>query len=217
MTRGKFITLEGLDGAGKTTQLASLTNSLKARGIPLRVTREPGGTEMGEALRALLLDRGQAMHAETEALLMFAARREHLDKVVLPTLAEGTWVLCDRFTDATFAYQGGGSGVDWKKLESLERWLPETARPDLTLYLDIEPQTAHERIGGVKPLDRYEREATSFHERVRAAYLRRALESGGRICVIDASRTVAEVQLAMESAVTALCTNATARPVRSQA
>src|SRR5688572_21724555 len=114
--RGKFITLEGLDGAGKSTHLAWIARFLEARGIPRRVTREPGGTPVGEALRSLLLDRSQRLHAETEALLMFAARCEHLDKVIVPALSSGTWVICDRFTDATFAYQSGGSGVAWDRI-----------------------------------------------------------------------------------------------------
>ena len=120
---GKFITLEGIDGAGKSTHLAWLAGYIQDRGLKAVVTREPGGTALGEKLRALLLDKNEAMHLETEALLMFAARREHLDKVIAPALAQGEWVLCDRFTDATFAYQGSGRGVDWERLKTLENWV----------------------------------------------------------------------------------------------
>ena len=123
MTSAKFITLEGLDGAGKTTQVARIASLLQSRGIPVHTTREPGGTAIGERLRELLLAREQTLEAETETLLMFAARREHIAKVIAPKLAAGIWVLCDRFSDATFAYQGGGSGVEWRKIEVLERWV----------------------------------------------------------------------------------------------
>jgi dTMP kinase len=196
--RGKFITLEGLDGAGKSTQLAWLSESLKQRGIPLRVTREPGGTGLGEALRGLLLDAQQQFHPETEALLMFAARREHIDKVIAPALEQGTWVLCDRFSDASFAYQGGGSGVDWGKIETLESWVQGPLQPDLTLYFDVSPDVARARAAAIKTPDRYEQERLAFHERTRGAYLRRAREHATRICVIDANADLATVQYKLE-------------------
>ena len=196
--RGKFITLEGLDGAGKSTQLAWIASFLEQRQIKLCVTREPGGTPLGETLRTLLLDPRQKLSPETETLLMFAARREHLDKIILPALAEGTWVLCDRFTDASYAYQSGGSGVDWSKLETLERWVQGSLQPDLTVYFDVTPGTGRARTAAIKAPDRYEREQESFHQRVRAAYLRRASESGGRIQIIDASRSIEAVQAELE-------------------
>ena len=143
--RGKFITFEGIDGAGKSTHLAWFAERLKSRGIELCVTREPGGTPLGEKLRALLLDKDQPMHLETETLLMFAARREHIDKVIMPALARGAWVLCDRFTDATFAYQGAGRGVDLDKLNVLEQWVQGTLQPDLTVIFDLPPAIGRAR------------------------------------------------------------------------
>jgi dTMP kinase len=198
VTRGKFITLEGLDGAGKSTHLEWLRIFLETRGVSVCVTREPGGTGLGEALRTLLLDGEQHLHPETETLLMFAARREHLDKVILPALETGAWVLCDRFTDASFAYQSGGSGVDWRKIESLEGWVHPDLQPDLTLYFDVNPEVGRARAGAVRVADRYEQEEEAFHARVRAAYLRRASEQHGRIRVIDANRAIDEVRKELE-------------------
>jgi dTMP kinase len=202
--RGKFITFEGLDGAGKTTQLAWLTRFLEQRHVRLRVTREPGGTSLGETLRTLLLDPRQKLSPETETLLMFAARREHLEKIIVPALANGTWVVCDRFTDATYAYQSGGSGVEWSKVETLERWVQGSLQPDLTVYFDVTPDTGRARTAAIKAPDRYEREQESFHLRVRAAYLRRASESNGRIHIIDASSSIDTVQAELESIVVSL-------------
>jgi dTMP kinase len=202
--RGKFITLEGLDGAGKSTQIAWLSRFLEQRSIPARVTREPGGTPLGEKLRAVLLDPGQHLHPETEALLMFAARREHLDKVIAPALAQGTWVLCDRFTDATFAYQAGGSGVDWNKIEALELWVQGALQPDLTVYFDVSPEIGRARIDAIKAPDRFEQERESFHRRTREAYLRRASERSGRIRVIDGNRSIEAVQKELEATMLAL-------------
>ena len=203
--RAKFITLEGLDGAGKSTQLVWIEAFLRQNGIAARVTREPGGTKLGETLRGLLLDAQQDFHAETEALLMFAARREHIDKVIQPALAQGTWVLCDRFTDASFAYQSGGSGVDWSKIETLEAWVHGSLQPDVTLYFDVTPERAKGRAGAARTADRYEQERGDFHERTRAAYLRRAVEHSGRIHVIDANGTVSEVQAVLEQILAPLC------------
>ena len=195
MRRNKFITLEGLDGAGKTTHLEWLAADLKGRGLEVCITREPGGTPTGEALRALLLHPQQSLHAETETLLMFAARREHLEKVILPALDAGEWVLCDRFTDATFAYQGGGSGVAWEKIAELESWVQRGFQPDLTLYFDIEPENARSRMTAVRQPDRFEQEREAFHRAVRAAYLRRAAEHPERIRVIDSNRSIPEIRL----------------------
>ena len=192
--RNKLITLEGIDGAGKSTHLLWLADWLRQRGLTVCVTREPGGTVLGENLRQLLLDKNQGMHAETEALLMCAARREHLDKVIAPALARGEWVLCDRFSDATFAYQGGGSGVSWSKLESLENWVQGTVRPGLTILFDVDPELGKKRAGGIKSPDRFEQEQLEFFRRVRAAYLRRAQEAPQRLRIVDANLSLAEVQ-----------------------
>lgn len=203
--QARFITLEGLDGAGKSTHLAGMRRFLESRGIPLCVTREPGGTALGEALRSLLLDREQRLHPETEALLMFAARREHIAKVIAPALDAGTWVLCDRFADATYAYQAGGSGVGWDKIASLETWVQGRVEPDLTVYFDVTPEVGRSRVDAIKTPDRFEQEREAFHARVRGAYLRRAAEHPRRIRVVDANRPIAEVQAELEAIMAALC------------
>ncbi len=199
MSRGKFITLEGMDGAGKTTHLEWLRGHLSGRGLPLTVTREPGGTPLGEALRRLLLDSHESRTPDTEALLMFAARREHIAAVIEPALAAGRWVLCDRFTDATYAYQAGGSGMPWDRVAALEHWVQGQLQPDLTLYFDLSPEVGRARTRQVREPDRFEREQAAFFERVRAAYLRRAAEHPQRIQVIDAARSIAEVQAELQN------------------
>jgi dTMP kinase len=199
VSRGKFITLEGLDGAGKTTHLDWLRGKLVARGMSLTVTREPGGTPLGEALRKLLLDNHDPRHPDTEALLMFAARREHIAQVIEPALAAGHCVLCDRFTDATYAYQAGGSGMAWDRVAELEKWVQGAMQPDLTLYFDLDPAVGRARARQAREPDRFEREKQAFYERVRAAYLRRAAEHPRRIRVIDAARSIPEIQLELES------------------
>lgn len=203
MTRGRFITLEGLDGAGKSTHLAWLVARLQSRGLAVVQTREPGGTPLGEKLRALLLT--EPMHLETEALLMFAARREHLAQVIEPALARGDWVVCDRFTDASFAYQGGGRGLALGKLSSLEQWVQGDdgeglrVQPDLTLLFDVPTDLARRRILRMeRALDRFEQEREEFFERVRAEYLRRAGNSCGRIHIIDAIGTIDEIQQSLQ-------------------
>lgn len=202
--RARFITVEGLDGAGKTTQLQGIRDFLQARGLPLCVTREPGGTALGELLRGLLLDAPQSLHSETETLLMFAARREHIDKVITRALSDGKWVLCDRFTDASFAYQGGGSGVAWEKIEKLETWVQGPLQPDLTLYFDVSPEVARARAAGARAPDRYEQEQQDFHERTRAAYLRRAKAHPQRIRIVDADRSVEQIRSAVHDILAAL-------------
>ena len=194
MSRARFVTLEGLDGAGKTTHVQWLAQAFRTRGIDVCITREPGGTPTGEGLRELLLRPREKLHPETETLLMFAARCEHLEKVIRPALAAGKWVLCDRFTDATFAYQGGGSGVPWERIAALEAWVQQGLQPDLTLYFDVDPEAARARTSAVRSPDRYEQEHTAFHERVRSAYLRRAGEHPERIRVIDAMRPIPDIQ-----------------------
>ncbi len=198
MSRGRFITLEGMDGAGKTTHLEWLRQLLSVRALPLIVTREPGGTALGEALRKLLLDSHEPRQPDTEALLMFAARREHIATVIAPALAAGKWVLCDRFTDATYAYQAGGSGMAWERVAALESWVQGELQPDLTLYFDLEPELGRARTRQARVPDRFEREQLEFYERVRAAYLRRAREHPERIRIIDAARTIPEIQLELE-------------------
>lgn len=198
MQQGKFITLEGIDGAGKSTHLAWLENFLRSKGIHIVTTREPGGTSLGEQLRVLLLDHRQVMHAETEALLMFAARREHLDKVILPSLERGDWVISDRFTDASFAYQGGGRGVVADKLEELERWVQGAFQPDLTLYFDVPIELAKQRVQAIKAADRFEQEQGEFFQRVREAYLQRARQFPERIRLIDASQSLPEITTVLE-------------------
>jgi dTMP kinase len=203
--RGKFITVEGIDGAGKSTHLAWLTAFLQARGIKLCATREPGGTPLGEQLRGLLLDKDQPMHLETETLLMFAARREHIDKVIEPALARGEWVLCDRFTDATFAYQGAGRGVDAGKLATLEQWVQGALQPDLTIVFDLPPAVGRARAGSIKVPDRFERESEAFFERVREGYLQRARSAPQRVRVVDASRGIDAIQTELQTIAESLC------------
>jgi dTMP kinase len=188
MKLGRFISFEGIDGAGKSTQHAWLVNYLREQGRNVVATREPGGTPLGEKLRALLL--AEPMHLETEALLMFAARREHLAEVIEPALARGDWVVCDRFVDASFAYQGGGRGLSWKKLEDLSEWVLSDLQPDLTLIFDAPVAIAQQRLHAAtsKP-DRFEQEQAAFFERVRSAYLRIAADNPGRVRLIDATQT----------------------------
>jgi dTMP kinase len=206
--RGKFITLEGIDGAGKSTHVEWLVRLLEERGIGVRATREPGGTALGERLRELLLDRGQRLAPETETLLMFAARREHVATVIEPALAAGAWVLCDRFTDATYAYQAGGSGVAWEKIATLEQWVHPGLEPDLTLLFDVDPETARQRARQGKTADRFEREEHAYFQRVREAYLRRARAAPGRARVIDAGGSVSAVRQVLAEIVSALCADA---------
>jgi dTMP kinase len=192
MKRAKFITFEGVDGAGKSSHLDWFAETLRQRGIPLLVTREPGGTPLGERLREILLH--EAMHAETEAMLMFAARREHVERVIRPALQRGTWVISDRFSDASFAYQGGGRGVPLVKLEQLEQWVHGDLQPDLTLLFDIPVETARQRLANNASLDRFEQEHGEFFERVRQAYLARVARTPQRFAVIRAEKTMAQVK-----------------------
>lgn len=195
--RGKFITLEGIDGAGKSTHLPWIADWLRARGHQVVVTREPGGTPLGEMLRDLLLS--QSMHRETETLLMFAARREHIDKVIRPAMEKGHWVISDRFTDATFAYQGGGRGIPLAKLEVLEQWVQEGLEPDLTLLFDVPPEVSEARLALNATRDRFEQEKRDFFARVREAYLARARACPGRMRVVDGGRSVAAIRAELET------------------
>ncbi len=201
--RGKFITLEGIDGAGKSTHLEWIADWVRARGHPVVVTREPGGTPLGEMLRDLLL--GQPMHRETETLLMFAARREHLDKVIQPAMEKGHWVICDRFTDATFAYQGGGRGIARAKLELLEQWVQDGLQPDLTLLFDVPIHVSRARLALNLTLDRFEQEQETFFQRVREAYLERARAFPQRIRVVDGNRPIPAIRQELEGLLQTLC------------
>ena len=193
MKPGVFLTFEGAEGAGKSTNLAAVRAELERAGLNPVVTREPGGTEIAEAIRALLLQpHREPMAALTELMLMFAARAQHLQIVIGPALARGDWVLCDRFTDATYAYQGGGRGIADTAVAALEALVHGDLQPDLTLYYDLAPATGLQRHGG-RELDRIERETLDFHGRVRASYLQRAGASQGRIQVVDAARPLPEV------------------------
>lgn len=161
------------------------------------MTREPGGTPLGETLRGLLLN--HAMHLETEALLMFAARREHLAQVIVPALESGKWVISDRFTDASFAYQGGGRGIDESRLRILENWVQQDLQPDLTLLFDVPLEVARQRLSASPTLDRFEQEKQEFFQRVRQAYLSRASQFPQRIHVIDSTRTVTQIRAELET------------------
>lgn len=203
MARGKFITVEGIEGAGKTTQLKIAAEFLQTHGVNVLCTREPGGTPLGEAVRNLLLhDASLAVGAATELLLLFAARAEHLERVITPALNAGTWVLCDRFSDASYAYQGGGRGVAQARITALEDWVQENMRPDLTLLFDVPVEQGLARAKGRNiedQADRFERETLAFFQRVRAAYLQLAREHPARYRVIDASHPQDTVSVAVRS------------------
>ena len=203
-TRGKFITFEGIDGAGKSSHIASVADLVRSRGLGVISTREPGGTPLGEKLRELLLH--EPMHLETEAMLMFAARREHLAEVIEPALTRGDWVICDRFSDATYAYQGGGRGLDKAKFAALEQWVHGHLQPDLTFLFDLAPEVASGRISAQgRTLDRFEQERADFHVRVREAYLERAAAAPQRICVINADQSLGDIKKQVENKVLTIC------------
>ncbi len=200
-TRGKLITLEGGEGAGKSTLLAGLQKYLVEQGVELVQTREPGGTPLGEAVRAIVLDPSlRGMSAESELLLMFASRAQLVREVIEPALAAGKWVLCDRFTDASYAYQGGGRGMAVERIQTLERWATEGLVPDLTLLLDLPVATGRARAAGRGEADRIEVEADVFFEHVRAVYRNRAAAEPARFRVIDASQSAEAVLQAAISA-----------------
>lgn len=196
MHPGKFITLEGIDGAGKSTHIPELAERLRRAGHEVLITREPGGTELGERLRELLLH--QAMHPETETLLMFAARREHLEQVIQPALQRGIYVISDRFTDASFAYQCGGRGVSADKVRQLEAWVQGEFQPDLTLLFDVPVDVSTQRLAAARDPDRFERERGDFFACVRRAYLERAAQFPQRFRVIDSGRPLSEVKAMLD-------------------
>jgi dTMP kinase len=207
--RGRFITFEGVEGAGKSTQVAALKDWLIYHGVPVRITREPGGSPIAERIRAVLLDRANAGMAEdAELLLMFAARAEHLAKTIRPALEAGAWVLCDRFTDATFAYQGGGRGVPRPRIALLEGLVQGDLRPDLTLLFDLPVTIGLNRARGRSAPDRFEAETVAFFDAVRAEYLAIAGREPERVRVIDAEGAQAAVQRLVRAAIAPLLTAA---------
>lgn len=200
--KARFITVEGVEGVGKSTNIAVLEEMLRDRGIDHIRTREPGGTDLAESIRSLLLDDHGGRPAElSELLLIFAARADHLEKVIKPALEQGKWVICDRFTDATFAYQGGGRGLPREFIASLESMVQGELRPDLTVILDLNPEIGLERVRRRGELDRIEQETIDFHVRVRDCYLDIASREAGRCAVIDASAEPDAVRQALQAAV----------------
>lgn len=200
--RGVFITLEGVDGAGKSSHVQWLATQLADAGVPVLCTREPGGTPLGEQLRSLLLH--TPMHPATETLLMFAARNEHLETVIKPALQAGTWVICDRFTDATYAYQGGGRGQDDARIRVLEDWVQAGLQPDCTLLFDVPLETARARLDNERDRDRFEHEQAAFFERTREIYLQRARQWPERIRIIDGRHSIADTRKLLAGPVQAL-------------
>ena len=203
----RFITLDGIDGSGKSTHLAAMRDWFAARGLPVLFTREPGGTPLGEELRRLLLDPAAQVGLRTETLLMFAARQQHLDDVILPALEQGVHVVSDRFTDATFAYQGGGRGLPEADIAALEHWVQRGLRPDLTLILDVPAEVSFARVAKARDKDRFEQEQAAFFLRVRQAYLDRAAADPQLYRVSDSNRDTPEVRSAVATAL-ASCTDA---------
>jgi dTMP kinase len=199
---GLFITLEGMDGAGKSTHIPTMLSLLAATGREVVATREPGGTPLGEQLRELLLH--QEMHVETESLLMFAARAEHLQQLILPALARGAIVLSDRFTDASYAYQCGARGLPLAKMQALESWVQGDLQPDLTLLFDVPVEVSLQRLAGARTPDKFEAQGAEFFARLRAQYLARAAEFPQRFRVIDANRSLEQVKKSVEEIILSL-------------
>ena len=200
--RGKFITLEGMDGAGKSTHIPDIIKLLELKGVEVISTREPGGTLLGEQLRTLLLN--EAMHPETETLLMFAARREHISQIIEPALARGAWVLSDRFTDATYAYQSGGRGVLANKVIELEAWVQGDLQPDLTLLFDVPVEVSVVRLASARAPDKFERESAEFFTKIRNAYLDRANKNPNRFCMINSNQALDDVKIEVKNVISTL-------------
>ena len=194
---GRFITFEGIDGAGKSTHIDWFAQRARERGVEVVVTREPGGTPLAEKLRDLLL--AEPMSIDTETLLMFAARREHLERLIRPALARGAWVICDRFTDSTFAYQGAGRGVPLAAIESLEHWVHGDLQPHLTFLFDLPAEVAAQRRSAARAADRFEAQDLSFFSRVRAGYQARLASDPGRFRCVDATRSIDEIRMQISS------------------
>jgi dTMP kinase len=202
IVRGKFITLEGMDGAGKSTHIPDIIKLLESKGVEVVATREPGGTALGEQLRKLLLN--EPMHPETETLLMFAARKEHIAKVIEPALTRGAWVLSDRFTDATYAYQSGGRGVLANKVIELEAWVQVGLQPDLTLLFDVPVEISVARLAIARTPDKFERESSEFFTKIRNAYLDRAYKNPNRFCIINSNQALDNVKVEVENVISTL-------------
>lgn len=200
--RGKFITLEGMDGAGKSTHIPDIIKLLELKGVEVISTREPGGTLLGEQLRTILLN--EAMHPETETLLMFAARREHISQIIEPALARGAWVLSDRFTDATYAYQSGGRGVLANKVIELEAWVQGDLQPDLTLLFDVPVEVSVVRLASARAPDKFERESAEFFTKIRNAYLDRANKNPNRFCMINSNQALDDVKVEVKNVISTL-------------
>ncbi len=206
---GKFISIEGIEGAGKSTQMAFIQRYLTEKGKRLVVTREPGGTELGEQIRALLLTpTTKAMAVDTELLLMFAARAEHVEQVINPALERGDWVLSDRFVDATFAYQGGGRGIDLKRISALADWTLQGLQTDITFLFDLPVEMGQQRVlSRNQGVDRFEQEKVEFFQKIRQRYLERALQEPSRIKVIDASKSIIDIELQLTALLDNLLVN----------
>lgn len=200
--RGKLITLEGMDGAGKSTHIPDIIKLMEAKGVEVVSTREPGGTVLGEQLRTLLLN--EVMHPETETLLMFAARREHIAQVIEPALARGAWVLSDRFTDATYAYQSGGRNVSAKKVIDLETWVQGSLQPDLTLLFDVPVEVSVARLASARAPDKFERESVEFFTKIRNAYLDRATNNPSRFRVVNSNQSLDDVKIEVKNIILTL-------------
>ena len=200
--RGKFITLEGMDGAGKSTHIPDIIKLLEGKGVEVISTREPGGTVLGEQLRTLLLN--EPMHPETETLLMFAARREHIAQIIEPALSRGAWVLSDRFTDATYAYQSGGRGVLANKVIELEAWVQGGLQPDLTLLFDVPVEVSVARLASARTPDKFERESADFFTKIRNAYLDRARNNPKRFCIINSNQALEDVKAEVKNVISNL-------------
>ena len=200
--RGKFITLEGMDGAGKSTHIPDIIKLLEGKGVEVISTREPGGTVLGEQLRTLLLN--EPMHPETETLLMFAARREHIAQIIEPALARGAWVLSDRFTDATYAYQSGGRGVLSNKVIELEVWAQGNLQPDLTMLFDVPVEVSVARLANARTPDKFERESAEFFTKIRNAYLDRANKNPNRFCIINSNQVLDKVKVEVKNIISTL-------------
>ncbi|PHS30136.1 MAG: dTMP kinase [Methylophaga sp.] len=206
--KGKFITIEGIEGAGKSTQLAFIQKYLDEQGQSLTVTREPGGTELGEQIRELLLTpRPQGMAVDTELLLMFAARAEHIEQVIQPALDRGDWVLSDRFTDATFAYQGGGRGISQQRITEIADWTLKGLQPDLTFLFDLPVEVGQQRVlSRNEGVDRFEQEKVDFFQRIKECYLERAQHDPSRMKIIDANQSITDIQIQLSTLLDSLLT-----------
>ncbi|MDO9023930.1 dTMP kinase [Zwartia sp.] len=201
-SRGLFLTFEGVDGAGKSTHIEWTVETLRSRGLSVVSTREPGGTAIGEKLRTLLLH--EPMGLECETLLMFAARAQHLREVIQPALEAGSWVVCDRFTDTTFAYQGGGRQLGTARIAALEQWVHSDLQPDCTWLFDVPLEVARERLDRTREKDRFEQESDAFFLRTRAVYLERAQQYADRFTVIDATASIQDVRIKLSQALNML-------------